>query len=142
VGDARALALAHPLPPGGDTRPYVTRARLPDGRVTTACLTTEVCGCLGPVWHVSVSTQQPGVELLDDEHLAHLVAHKMLAEVGVPERELWWWNPEAKVGHLRVHLTNGERLQMGPGVEELPDDHEEPGVWLERNAPIVAKEDS
>ena len=134
--DLRHIALSRPLPPGGDTRPYTRQTRASGGRVVTACLTTEICGCLGPVWHCSVSTQLPGVRLLADEPFAHGIARNMLRAVGTPNRELWWWNPEALVGHLRVHLTNGELLRMGLVEAELPDDHDEPGVWLDRDTPI------
>ena len=140
MDDARQYALAHPLPPGGDATRYRSRAQTSDGLILTSCLTTEVCGCLGPVWHVSVSLQRPGIAMLGDPgsvYLVHKVAHNMLDGVGRPEQEMWWWHAEVKVGHLRVHLTNAERLLMGPGIEELPDDHDEPGEWLDRNAPIA-----
>ena len=134
--DLRELALKRPLPPGGSVAPYTRRHMTSAGLLLTAAMTTEICGCLGPVWHLSVSLQQPGVSMVDGEVFCHMVARKMLEEVGRPERELWWWNTDALVGHLRVHLTNGELLRQGPVEAELPDDHDEPGVWLDRNSPL------
>jgi hypothetical protein len=41
-----------------------------------------------------------------------------LAGVG-GEREWWWWNPHARVGHLRVAVTADEHRLLPPGMAEF-----------------------
>lgn len=42
-------------------------------------------------------------------------AVKLLRGVG-GDREWWWWNPDALIGHLRVAVTVAEHAVMPPGL--------------------------
>lgn len=59
-----------------------------------------------PVWHVSVSLQSAGAFLRSPGRLER-IAVAALRSVG-GDREWWIWNPQARVGHLRVAVTAEE----------------------------------
>jgi hypothetical protein len=40
---------------------------------------------------------------------------RLIRGVGDPEREWWFWNPAALVGHLRVPITPAENEHIPPG---------------------------
>lgn len=65
------------------------------------------------MWHASVSLQQRGAFLRAPGRLERL-ATRQLAQVG-GDREWWWWNPRALVGHLRVSVTAAELALIPPG---------------------------
>lgn len=66
-----------------------------------------------PVWHASVSLQLAGNFLRSPGRLER-VAVALLAGVG-GDREWWFWNGRAGVGHLRVALTPDEYDQVPTG---------------------------
>lgn len=39
---------------------------------------------------------------------------RLIRGVGCPDREWWWWNPDALVGHLRVPVTVAENAEIPP----------------------------
>lgn len=66
-----------------------------------------------PVWHASVSLQSAGTFLRSPARLER-AAVQMLRSVG-GNREWWFWNPRAAVGHLRVAVTTEEYTRIPPG---------------------------
>jgi hypothetical protein len=69
-----------------------------------------------PVWHVSVSAWSGG-KRSSQPKLCEREAVKLLRGVG-GEREWWFWNADALVGHLRVSVTEAEHDGMPCGVAE------------------------
>jgi hypothetical protein len=69
-----------------------------------------------PVWHVSVSAWS-GEKMSSQPKVCEREAVKLLRGVG-GDREWWFWNPAALVGHLRVAVTEAEHDQMPCGVAE------------------------
>jgi hypothetical protein len=65
------------------------------------------------VWHASVSLQNRKGPL-DDEPTVERFAIDALTGVGGPT-EWWLWNPTARVGHLRVPVTDTENELVPPG---------------------------
>jgi hypothetical protein len=66
-----------------------------------------------PVWHASVSAQARG-QFVHVPDLTERWAVRLLVGVG-GDREWWWYNPLARVGHLRVALTVPEYESMPSG---------------------------
>lgn len=85
-----------------------------------------------PVWHVSVSLRSGG-RVVKLEGIAEGVAVRELVGVGSPEREWWWWNQDAGVGHLRVPVTMAEFGRVPAGV--AVDDAGETGPERPRTRP-------
>lgn len=69
-----------------------------------------------PVWHVSVSAWS-GAARSSQPKLCEREAVKLLRGVG-GDREWWWHNPDALIGHLRVNVTGDEAAGMPCGVAE------------------------
>jgi len=67
------------------------------------------------VWHVSVSVWSRRSQQLDSPDLAERAAVRALRGVGGLS-EWWWWNPQARVGHLRVPVTDAEFAAIPPGM--------------------------
>jgi len=68
-----------------------------------------------PVWHASVSLQHPRRGRLNSPGEAERYAVEAIAGVG-GDREWWYWNPGARVGHLRVGLTADEADGLPAGL--------------------------
>lgn len=83
-----------------------------------------------PVWHASVSLQSSRGRRRDAEHDLKRHAIRALAGVG-GDREWWYWNPVALVGHLRVALTPAEYEAMPTWCGPI-DDAGESGPERER----------
>jgi hypothetical protein len=75
-----------------------------------------------PVWHVSVSVWSRRNQRLDLPRIAETAAVRLLAGVG-GDREWWLWNPDVRVGHLRVALTSeeSEAMPVGCAVHDAGD---------------------
>lgn len=67
-----------------------------------------------PVWHVSISLHTPRGELVASPGRLERTAIALLRGVG-GDREWWLWNRQARVGHLRVAVTELEHQQIPPG---------------------------
>jgi hypothetical protein len=67
-----------------------------------------------PVWHASVSLQQRS-RWMDRPAEAERYALEACRGVG-GDREWWFWNPAAHVGHLRVSVTPEEAAMIPPGL--------------------------
>ena len=65
------------------------------------------------MWHASLSLRSGGSLLRSPGSLGR-AAVSLLAGVG-GDREWWWWNPTARVGHLRVGLTAAEAALVPAG---------------------------
>lgn len=75
-----------------------------------------------PVWHVSVSAWSRRTETKQEiPGLCEREAVKLLRGVG-GQREWWIWNPEARVGHLRVGLTEAEYAGLPCFTTDVLDD--------------------
>lgn len=77
------------------------------------------------MWHVSSSVWSGRSQR---KLCLPIVAQKaaIAALVGVGgEREWWFWNPDVRVGHLRIGVTTAEYAAMPPG--EAFDDAGETG---------------
>jgi hypothetical protein len=79
-----------------------------------------------PVWHVSASLWTPRGEQLRSPGVAERAAIGLLADVG-GEREWWLWNPRARIGHLRVALTETENAALPPFCGQVAYDAGESG---------------
>lgn len=67
-----------------------------------------------PVWHVSISVWAPdGRAKRNEPRIAEREAIADLRGVGGPS-EWWYWSP-ARVGHLRVPVTDAEFALVAPG---------------------------
>lgn len=84
------------------------------------------------MWHTSVSVWSRRSQLLDAPQLAEAEALRSLRGVGGAV-EWWWWNPEARVGHLRVAVTPEEHDAMPLG--QARDDAGETGPQRPRSQP-------
>lgn len=69
-----------------------------------------------PVWHVSVSAWSGG-KRSSQPKLCEREAVRLLRGAG-GDREWWFYNPEALVGHLRVGVSEEEYDAMPSGVAE------------------------
>lgn len=69
-----------------------------------------------PVWHVSVSAWS-GAKRSSQPKLCEREAVKLLRRVG-GDREWWYYNPSALIGHLRVNVTEEEHAVMPSGCAE------------------------
>lgn len=67
-----------------------------------------------PVWHASVSIQNRKGPL-DRPADAERYAVEAIAGVG-GTREWWYWNPTARVGHLRIGVTDEENAGLPAGL--------------------------
>lgn len=67
-----------------------------------------------PVWHLSVSVWSRRLERVSAPELAEKEAVRCLRGVG-EDREWWIWNEEARVGHLRVGVTELENSTIPAG---------------------------
>lgn len=67
-----------------------------------------------PVWHVSVSAWSKRSEMVTVPDLLEKAAIWLPGGVG-GDREWWIWNDTAKVGHLRVGVTDDEHAAMPIG---------------------------
>lgn len=68
-----------------------------------------------PVWHTSVSVWAPdGRTKRNEPRIAEREAIDLLRGVGGPA-EWWIWSP-ARIGHLRVPVTDEEYELVPPGV--------------------------
>lgn len=67
------------------------------------------------MWHVSVSAWSRREARSAQPVICEREAVKLLRGVG-GEREWWWWNPDALVGHLRVAVTDEEHAAMPGGI--------------------------
>lgn len=65
------------------------------------------------MWHASVSLQSAGAFLRSPSRLERLAAAELRGVGG--DREWWFWNPRAAVGHLRVAVTPQEYALVPPG---------------------------
>lgn len=73
-----------------------------------------------PVWHVSVSVwSRRGAKyvMVDVPELAEREAVRVLRGVG-GTREWWLWNGDARVGHLRVGVTDAETEVIPSGIAQ------------------------
>lgn len=127
-------AIAHPLDAG--EMPTIQAQWSYDGgaRGVLGSMSVESCGCLSetPLWHVSVSAWSLITrKKLDDEGVARAACEALLTGVGSVD-SLWWWNPNARVGHLRSHLTAAEAHAV-PAHIPGPEDHQEDGEWYRRS---------
>jgi hypothetical protein len=77
-----------------------------------------------PVWHVSVSAWSRHGEQVSVPALVEQEAVRALRGVG-GDREWWIWNPDTRVGHLRVAVTPDEYAEIPTGIAE--DDAGESG---------------
>lgn len=69
-----------------------------------------------PVWHASVSLQdRKSPRWVDRPDEAERYALDACSGVG-GDREWWYWNPLAHVGHLRVSVTPAEAGLIPPGL--------------------------
>lgn len=68
-----------------------------------------------PVWHASVSLQTKKGGRMMDADAAERYALEACRGVG-NDREWWYWNPAAGVGHLRVGISPAEEAQLPCGV--------------------------
>lgn len=66
------------------------------------------------MWHASVSVQRPKRGPLDDEHLVEAFAVEALRGVGGSHE--WWIFTPARIGHLRVPVTDDEIALIPPGM--------------------------
>lgn len=69
------------------------------------------------MWHLSVSVWSGAGSRVSVPDLAEKEAIRCLRGVG-NDREWWIWNEEARVGHLRVGVTDTEYEAMPCGVAE------------------------
>jgi len=69
------------------------------------------------VWHLSVSVWSGAGTQVTAPELAEKEAIRWLRGVG-NDREWWIWNDAARVGHLRVGVTDEEFEQMPCGIAE------------------------
>lgn len=67
------------------------------------------------MWHLSVSAWSGAGKQVSVPGLAEKEAVRCLRGVG-NDREWWIWNEEARVGHLRIGVTDEELGQLPPGV--------------------------
>lgn len=65
------------------------------------------------MWHASVSLQSASTFLRSPARLER-AAVRLLRGVG-GDREWWYWNPRAAVGHLRIAVTAAEYSLIPPG---------------------------
>ena len=70
-----------------------------------------------PVWHLSVSVWSRRGELVSVPALAEKEAIRCLRGVG-GDREWWFWNEDALIGHLRVAVTPAENDALPCGLAE------------------------
>lgn len=77
------------------------------------------------MWHVSISVWSQSGKRLHQPSLAEKKAITFLSGVG-GEREWWYWNPVAMIGHLRIGVTDEEYAVMPPC--EAVDDAGETGL--------------
>ncbi len=83
------------------------------------------------MWHVSVSAWSRRNEQKQDvPQICEREAIRCLKGVG-GDREWWWFNPEALVGHLRVGVTLAENDGLPPGI--AVDDAGETGPERKRS---------
>ncbi len=66
-----------------------------------------------PVWHASVSIQNPSSGPIHAPHESEMVAIRLLDGVGRDDGE-WWVFSEGRVGHLRVGITKAELEVIWP----------------------------
>jgi hypothetical protein len=66
------------------------------------------------VWHVSVSVWSRRGEQVSVPKVAERHAVELLVGVG-GDVEWWWWNEQARIGHLRVAVTTQEYDGMPSG---------------------------
>jgi hypothetical protein len=83
-----------------------------------------------PVWHVSVSAWSRREERTNSPSICERAAITLLKGVG-GDREWWWFNPAALVGHFRVGVTEAELATMPPG--QAVDDAGETGPERKRS---------
>jgi hypothetical protein len=67
-----------------------------------------------PVWHASVSLTTPRSEPMAAPGRLERAAVTLLHGVG-GDVEWWLWNRVARVGHLRVAVTDAEYQRIPPG---------------------------
>lgn len=67
-----------------------------------------------PVWHVSISLWTPAGQRMAAPGRLERAAVALLRGVG-GDREWWLWNRTARVGHLRVAVTEDEYARVPPG---------------------------
>lgn len=85
-----------------------------------------------PVWHVSVSAWSRRTETrLDVPQVCEREAVKSLRGVG-GDREWWFWNADALIGHLRVGVTDEESVTLPEPPGGVLDDAGESGPERER----------
>lgn len=80
-----------------------------------------------PVWHASLSIWTPDHQLLRSPTQVERASIELLTGVG-NGREWWIWNSKARVGHLRVGLTEDEVAVL----PELPAEHDAGDSGAER----------
>lgn len=66
------------------------------------------------MWHVSTSARDRQQRIVAAPNLLETIAVRLLAGVG-GDHEWWHWNPDARIGHLRVPVTPAETAQIPPG---------------------------
>lgn len=72
-----------------------------------------------PDRHASISIRTPDLRFVRSAGVAERHAVALLDGVG-SDREWWYWNPAAAVGHLRVGLTAAEVAVL----PDLPAEHD------------------
>lgn len=67
-----------------------------------------------PVWHCSASLRTPQGQPISAPSRLERVAVRLLRGVG-GDVEWWLWNSAARIGHLRVAVTEDENDLIPPG---------------------------
>lgn len=73
-----------------------------------------------PVWHVSISLQRQSGSRRNAPRDLERRAVALLRGVG-GDREWWYWNAAARIGHLRVAMTADEYERLEPWSGQIDD---------------------
>jgi len=135
-------AIRDPKNPGQmPGRAHQASFRLRSGFVALAALTTERCSCpdVTPVWHASASIWHADAHAgmtsdsrLDRETDAQEIAEVLLRGRGRPQ-SVWWWNADARIGHIWAHMLLAEGLAVPPS-QPWTDTHDLGELYVRRGA--------